>query len=102
MFAITENFAKVTGLIAGVAGCVVVGFQIANDFKTNAPVAQKALDICQVCYGTNFKLFVPFSMLCMFHFDVKIIRLFLEFQCSYAWTIRDNSVKTDVLYNITS
>ena len=48
MFAITEEFAKVTGLIAGVAGCVVVGFQIANDFKTDAPVAQKALDICQV------------------------------------------------------
>jgi len=30
-----------------VAGCVVIGFQIARDFKTDAPVAQKALDICQ-------------------------------------------------------
>eukprot|EP00794_Sanderia_malayensis_P000615 gene615-1277_t len=47
MFAVTESFAKVTGLIAGVAGCVVVGFQIYRDFSTNAPVAQKALDICQ-------------------------------------------------------
>ena len=48
MFAVTEQFAKVSGLIAGVAGCVVIGFQIARDFKTDAPVAQKALDICQV------------------------------------------------------
>ena len=47
-FSVTEQFAKVTGLIAGVAGCVVVGFQIYRDFSTNAPVAQKALDICQV------------------------------------------------------
>jgi len=47
MFAVTEEFAKVSGLIAGVAGCVVIGFQIARDFKTDAPVAQKALDICQ-------------------------------------------------------
>ena len=47
-FAVTEMCAKVTGLIAGVAGCVVVGFQIYRDFKTGAPVAQKALDIGQV------------------------------------------------------
>ena len=47
-FTVTETFAKVTGLIAGAAGCVVVGFQIYRDFKTGAPVAQKALDICQV------------------------------------------------------
>ena len=71
MFAITENFAKVTGLIAGIAGCVVVGFQIANDFKTDAPVAQKALDICQVYYDTNFKLIKPFSMLFIRHIGVK-------------------------------
>jgi len=55
MFAVTEEFAKVSGLIAGVAGCVVIGFQIARDFKTDAPVAQKALDICQVG-------FLPFSL----------------------------------------
>eukprot|EP00794_Sanderia_malayensis_P000611 gene611-1273_t len=47
MFAVTESFAKVTGLIAGVAGCVVIGFQIYRDFSSDAPVAQKALDICQ-------------------------------------------------------
>eukprot|EP00794_Sanderia_malayensis_P000613 gene613-1275_t len=47
VFAVTESFAEVTGLIAGVAGCVVVGFQIYRDFSTNASVAQKSLDICQ-------------------------------------------------------
>ena len=47
-FDMAEMFAKGTGLIASAAGCVVIGFQIYRDFKTNAPVAQKALDICQV------------------------------------------------------
>ena len=48
MFTVTEEFAQVSGLIAGVAGCVVVGFQISRDFSTDAPVAEKVLDICQV------------------------------------------------------
>ena len=47
-FAAAEMFSKVTGFLASAAGCVVIGFQIANDFKTGAPTAQKALDICQV------------------------------------------------------
>ena len=49
-FSTTETFAKYTGLFASIAGCVLVGFQIYNDFDSDAPVALKVLDICQVCF----------------------------------------------------
>ncbi len=48
LYAITGEMSKSFGLACSLAGCVVIGFQIGRDFKKGAPVAQKALDICQV------------------------------------------------------
>ncbi len=48
VFNFSEGLADALGFVGSLAGCVVIGFQIFRDFKEGAPVAQKALDICQV------------------------------------------------------
>lgn len=45
IFEISGKFARVLGVVAMVVGCVAMGFQIARDFETGAPVAQMVLDI---------------------------------------------------------
>ncbi len=49
MFKFAEKAAKLVGVIAGAAACVMIGFQIYKDFVDGAPVAVKVLDIIQVC-----------------------------------------------------
>ncbi len=50
VFNFSEGLADALGFVGSLAGCVVIGFQIFRDFKEGAPVAQKALDICQVLF----------------------------------------------------
>eukprot|EP00794_Sanderia_malayensis_P009570 gene9570-biopygen7902 len=68
MFKTAGKLAEVCGIIASAAGCVLLGFQIYNDFKNGAPVSVKVLDIIQ---GASFAIVTLTST----------IGLFVEIEC---------------------
>eukprot|EP00794_Sanderia_malayensis_P009481 gene9481-biopygen7824 len=68
MFKTAGELAEVCGVIASAAGCVLLGFQIYNDFKTGASVPIKVLDIIQ---GASFAIVTL----------TGAIGLFVEIEC---------------------